>query len=1765
MMYNIFVLMYLKQCLDYISVNLLKGFTFMKTKKAFFCIFFAVLIAVSQSLPVLAAVWNGSAQEPNVNGEGAYVVNTPEKLKWISNRVNSGDNNIDVVVTADLQLNATGSTANEWVPIGTSEHPFLGRFNGGNHIISGLYINNPDDNYQGLFGYIGTTETITVEYDVNGTPYEVYTYTPSEISYVVLENVNIKGSSHVGGVAGYSLGGSVKYCSVSGTVWGTTNVGGILGYNRKMATVENCLNTAAVKGNIRVGGIVGYNFSNADIEGCCNSGIINASSYVGGLVGTSSGSTVAHSYNKGTVNAEVNQAGGLIGYAAYGDIFGNYTLGSVNCPGELTGIAFGNVIYLTNIYKCYYDKDNPPIPFNDDFASPAEHVLMLDEIFVGTLNVERDIFVTDYFVVNDGYPILRWQLDSWTGDQSEPATDGAGVYLIGNGSELAWFAALVNGTLSGIPANPGANARLTKDILLNPDIFNETSNIWTPIGSLSNPYTGSFDGTMHRVRGIYINNTNLYYAGLFGYVGAGGSISNLYTENSSIKAGRYVSVTAGYNDGTITNCHNSAKAEASYYNGGIVGENHGTVSGCSNKGSIKSSNYAGGIVGRNYGLVESCYNNGIIDGTSRSGGIAGANHSIIRYVYSKTGIKGGNYVGGIVGELSGGASLNAAYSYGLVTGIGSYTAAVVGSLSNSTASYCYFNADISGVGDSHAMGLTTEQMSASTSITVFSGFSGDSWAKRTSDMYFNYCPELRAFYDSDDLQIKEASKQSVKVLKPDYVVMDEVDGEMNTYYTTLSSAANHIGTREGKMVIIGNCELSNPVTIAGKITITGDGIPHTVHKTFATAENMFNITGILTIDAANNSTDSAPLLTFDGGRYNALAGISAFRIAADGTLNLYKGTKIINTQTTEDGGAIYNNGGKFNMYGGVIENNITLRNGGGLYNNGGIVNITGGIITGNTAQNGGGIYFNGAFAEVNIEEVTISANNTTIGSGGGIYNNNSTVYFKSGTIEENSAYLYGGGLYNSGTFDFSGGKLEGNTVDNLKGSAIYQNGVLNMSADALVESDNSIYLVTGKTVTNTGKLLRSGVAAHLFPQNFTVGANVLSGDYTAVNYANFVADPQDGETLYINSSGNLVDRESANVCVLYAFGGESIPYTSVKEAVEAAGNEWGSIKLISDDIVVDTITVSGNIRIFGDGIENRSLTRYYTCEGDMFNVLPGASLELGSANTDDNSELTVDGSYTLNGLTGGAVVRNSGRFTLNDGATIANNFNSTGNGGAVYNEGVATIAGGNITGCQAAFGGAVYSVSGAEDEPGLILTGGLLNDNNATENGGAVAVVGGTYAFSGGAVSENVAENGGGIFIGEGASGKVFDSTESYENGTVTLYKIEYENGEPKLDEFGNIVYESFEQPLLYDRVARLSVTENTAAGTGGGILVSSGSIDLMGGNIAENTAENGGGIAVTYSGEAAFSSHSAVELAVSYHFIYDENNKAVDIEYEKAGSVTECSVSANNATKNGGGIYIDELSAVDYTVCMVSLNTAAKGSGVYVAGSFTMNADSSIATDNDVYLSGETVVNLGGAYSAGTEIIAELTISSPFITREMLTGIGVADVNERFVITNDEYYFITDDGLLDTASIMPTDDSPLTIDRESGVLTGIPDDRSVSAIVEGLVNSTVRVFDTNGVELDLNDNAKVTTNYTIVTEKNGVVIDTVTISYIGDLTCDGDTDGEDANMVSYLVAGILDPQELTAAQHRAADANNDGEVDVNDVLLLEQCGLLKATVSQTN
>ena len=237
--------------------------------------------------------------------------------------------------------------------------------------------------------------------------------------------------------------------------------------------------------------------------------------------------------------------------------------------------------------------------------------------------------------------------------------------------QLFWFAGLVNGTLTdGTEQNTSASAVLTADI----ELSGET---WTPIGSESTPYTGTFDGQGYTISGMTIENAESY-SGLFGNVTGtvknftvtgsititgdetvakvGGAVGSLGTASagdtvSGVISGVDITVSAG-NDHiggvvgsmpensspTVENCIYTGKITVTVAAGsvaGIVGYiRTGTIQNCANQGSISvdvgATGSVGGILGycNNGGIyIRNCYNTGAIsaDGTDNVGAIVGQN------------------------------------------------------------------------------------------------------------------------------------------------------------------------------------------------------------------------------------------------------------------------------------------------------------------------------------------------------------------------------------------------------------------------------------------------------------------------------------------------------------------------------------------------------------------------------------------------------------------------------------------------------------------------------------------------------------------------------------------------------------------------------------------------------------------------------------------------------------------------------------------------------------------------------------------------------------------------------------------------------------------------------------------------------------------------------------------------------------------------------------------------------------------------------------
>ncbi len=218
-----------------------------------------------------------------------YIIVTTDEMDALADAVNGGDvmNGKHFRLLADLNY-----SGKPYTPIGTMDSRFQGTFDGHGHSINNVVINQPDQDYQGLFAVIhddGTVKNLVLGAgsSITGGNYVggIAGFCSGTITgCTVSEGVSISGNQYVGGIAGYIVD-TLSDCVNKASVSGTNYVGGIAGMSFYQPITNN-LNLGAVSGNTNKGGIVGfsnnYNFcSNNYYAGACNVGGINGSDMAG--------------------------------------------------------------------------------------------------------------------------------------------------------------------------------------------------------------------------------------------------------------------------------------------------------------------------------------------------------------------------------------------------------------------------------------------------------------------------------------------------------------------------------------------------------------------------------------------------------------------------------------------------------------------------------------------------------------------------------------------------------------------------------------------------------------------------------------------------------------------------------------------------------------------------------------------------------------------------------------------------------------------------------------------------------------------------------------------------------------------------------------------------------------------------------------------------------------------------------------------------------------------------------------------------------------------------------------------------------------------------------------------------------------------------------------------------------------------------------------------------------------------------------------------
>ena len=237
----------------------------------------------------------------SIQNDGSYTVYNADGLMNVAELVNGGKTDINITLTADIDL-----TGKDWTPIGTDyDNSYKGTFDGGGHTITGLTFTTNDE-YAGLFGWLNRAGTV---------------------KNVVMEGVQITSNQiyggSIGGVVGYSWG-TIENCSVSGSVSGTVYVGGVVGAQIG-GSITGCSSSATVKGTVDVGGVAGQTNSSATLTACYATGNViiemdpKKNIAGGSLVGMNAGSSLLACYATGNVTS----TGSSTGYMHIGGFLGN--------------------------------------------------------------------------------------------------------------------------------------------------------------------------------------------------------------------------------------------------------------------------------------------------------------------------------------------------------------------------------------------------------------------------------------------------------------------------------------------------------------------------------------------------------------------------------------------------------------------------------------------------------------------------------------------------------------------------------------------------------------------------------------------------------------------------------------------------------------------------------------------------------------------------------------------------------------------------------------------------------------------------------------------------------------------------------------------------------------------------------------------------------------------------------------------------------------------------------------------------------------------------------------------------------------------------------------------------------------------------------------------------------------------------------------------------------------------------------------------------
>ncbi|MBQ8057300.1 MAG: Ig-like domain-containing protein [Ruminococcus sp.] len=702
---------------------------------------------------------------PDENGN--YIIESYSELCSMREYINSGDSKY-TSATYILGKDIVCPAETSWAPITAK---FSGTLDGNNHTISSLSITSLVNDKTGFFLETGESgvvknlnfENLSIDIDDNQNR-PVYIGGIISENSGTISNCNVSGEiiynqtsvsdnngASIGTFAAYNdntIKDCVSNCSITAQGCNSVNmIGGIVGFNYRTSTIENCTNNGKIKSksitNI-AGGIVG--FGGGYIKHSANTGsiAINGPGYVGGICGcdfnaSSELAKISNCYNKGSILitpfetdddsyqalydemvkdnpiAKVSFGGGVMGYSPDVKISNSFNVGAIIVNGTERHNLFGFIDDNSGIVNSYYlvpnsDSDKKTGAKSMDKFTSGEVAYLLnsgvtDSTQVWYQNIDNGVKIDliPTFESNGLNTVYKVdQIDKTYSNNKDYITplskDENGNFIISSYNDLLTMAKWVN---SGNEEYANGSYVLANNITCEGEWI-------TPIGLEESPFTGTFDGQNYAISGLNATKTSGSLMGLFGNI-KDATVKNLHLENVDFDI-----VTDSYSpafDGPDANV------------GALCGQStsNSTITNCTVSGSIKAQGalYVAGLCGYVTSTkINKCITNCTVSSDSKyiGGLIASANRDVTINNCANTNsvtANGAHWCGGLVG-LSSYSDIKNCYNTGTVSGtmtpIGTKT--YIGTITGSSENVlnCYY-LDTSGT-DSYATAKTIEQFNS---------------------------------------------------------------------------------------------------------------------------------------------------------------------------------------------------------------------------------------------------------------------------------------------------------------------------------------------------------------------------------------------------------------------------------------------------------------------------------------------------------------------------------------------------------------------------------------------------------------------------------------------------------------------------------------------------------------------------------------------------------------------------------------------------------------------------------------------------------------------------------------------------------------------------------------------------------------------------------------------------------------------------------------------------------------------------------------------